>query len=425
MALLGPGNAFERLEYYDYSPISNSWEADWFCPTPRALDLINILCPFLSTVTIRSGIKALDHHKYCACPVQRSNPTWNVICALSRFHNLQHIALYVEIDEFRITLIDHTSGRDAVAKTFNFIQQQKCGLPVSRLRLTFTTFASNLFGSVDTAKLNRQRISMTCEYSEAHESDEKDSTTCTDASFTKILQHRKRAAERGRLRAWERHVGPYLWKKRQGKQVFPTFRQLVCIIRLALPRKLCALNRHRNQPPELMGDETVHERSWRFAARCWWPHNIDWLVDRSIDTSFVEDWIYSNDIQAWEVREPGIQGSSTKVYIPIISSVLMNVYSPWIPPPILRGCNWWTRPQAPYYYTHPQPKIIKSVSSPFQIGSFEDTDGLFFPSLELPLLSDSFLRHVSSFWRGIRSKSTIPHNLSYLSRKFRLLCYVT
>ena len=245
-------DTFETLEYYKLSPRKTSSDGDWFWPSPRMLDILNILCPSLSRITIGSTSDALNHHEVCWCAPERSVQAWHSICAMSRFHNLRHVEVHVDIDEFRLGYMNSTLGIQVTNETYQFIQQRKCGRPLLTFTFVLWTFTPNLFGYAipDLKMSGMERLSMTCAAGGGYNTDHEPVSTCSDPSLGKILESRKRAAERGGMLAWEHHIGPYLWKKRQGKIFLPSLRQLEWYIRMALPPGFSTYRSCRNFLPE-------------------------------------------------------------------------------------------------------------------------------------------------------------------------------
>ena len=203
----------------------------------------------------------VNHYQKCICAVGKPAPACHALCAMGRFHNLRHVTIHVEVDKFRIRYMDPAIGNRAVSDVYEFIQQRKCGLPLLRLELVFGTFTSNLFGYRDFPS-RPERVTMTCKSGGGYNSNLEDIMTCDDPSFGKVLESRKRAAERGGLHEWERHIGPYLWKWRQGERSLPTLRQLEWFIRIILPPQLSTITRYKNTLPETSTDKTPPSRFW-------------------------------------------------------------------------------------------------------------------------------------------------------------------
>ena len=241
----------EILEYYRISAGLQAWEGDWFWPTPRTLDILNILCPSLKKIIIGSTVGVLLPPHDCWCATQKAGPAWHTTCAISRFHNLQCITIHVEIDEFRLQYMDPIVGREATRDAYQRIQEQKCGRSLRKLTIVLSTLVSNLFGQVH-FNSRMERITVSFKTGGGYKANGETYSACSDPSIGDLLNARKQSAERAGFAAWQRHIGPYLWERRRGHRALPRPRQLEWLIRMALPPKFSNCSKGKDHLPETL-----------------------------------------------------------------------------------------------------------------------------------------------------------------------------
>ena len=279
---------------YDYGK-----ETGW--PTPRNLDIVIILCPSLKTITIGSTIGVLLTSRTCWCAVQKSQPAWHTTCALSRFHNLQYVTIHVEVDESRLRYLDPVVGRKATNDVYHLVQERKCGRPLQRLTLVLTTPASNLFGHAR-FQSETERVTVTFETGGGCKTSGELSSTCSDPSLGDLLMSRKQAAERAGLDAWKRHIGPYLWERRQGQRPLPKLRQVEWLIHMALPPSIFNRDGHMDYLPATSADTKWPSSYWRspsgFIKRtascpCQRENRYSWRVERHLAACHCQKYLSS------------------------------------------------------------------------------------------------------------------------------------
>jgi hypothetical protein len=203
---------------------------------PSALDVFNRCCPMLSKLVINLGqfhgySPGWDREYREAIASRRMLPIRQIpistfigrviISKLADFRNLRRLTVHFMLDYEQITLMHPSQGLQAAREIYQEIEKCKQGVRLEQLDVIFNTSSSNIYGCLYGYHTEgKVGVMMTCRCVESEERETKEALLliCNDRQCGKMIERRKKAEKIYGCRAWQHKLGPYTWKRLQGRK---------------------------------------------------------------------------------------------------------------------------------------------------------------------------------------------------------------